>query len=244
MKREVQYTEGVKTRILIIEDVAELAELVSLYLEKEGMETLRCESAEEALERLDGWKPDLVVLDLNLPGMSGFDFLSRYRKTNSGPVLIVSARNADEDIIEGLSGGADEFVSKPFSPRVLVARVRAMLRRAQDSGTEARNAREISFGPFVLDADACILKKYGKRIPLSAKEFDVLFCLASSPGKALSPELIYQTAWDNAYGDLTAVAVYIQRLRKKIEDGSGMRFIETVHGKGYRFAPEGDGEEQ
>ena len=130
-----------KAKILIIEDVRELAELISLYLEKDGMETRRFETAESALECLASFQPDLVVLDLNLPGMDGFEFLQRFRKTFATTVLIVSARDADEDIISGLGSGADEFVTKPFSPRVLVARVRAMIRRVQDSAQPAMKSR-------------------------------------------------------------------------------------------------------
>jgi two-component system response regulator RegX3 len=226
-----------KAKILIIEDVRELAELISLYLEKDGMETRRFETAESALECLASFQPDLVVLDLNLPGMDGFEFLQRFRKTFATPVLIVSARDADEDIISGLGSGADEFVTKPFSPRVLVARVRAMIRRVQDSAQPA-GEETFAFGDFVLYRGSCLLKKGDERIPLSAKEFAILLFLVQNANKPLAPEVIYSEVWKNAYGDLSAVAVYIQRLRKKIEaDPVNPRFIETVFGMGYRFNP-------
>ncbi|MDR3312068.1 MAG: response regulator transcription factor [Spirochaetaceae bacterium] len=229
-----------KAKVLIVEDVTELAELVSLYLEKEGMETVRCETAEDALSRLTTFVPDLVILDLNLPGMDGFEFLQRFRKSHSIPVLIMSARDADEDIISGLGGGADEFVTKPFSPRVLVARVRALIRRAQDNSAGEEREALVAFGDFTLYLGSCILKKAGVRIPLSAREFGILSFFAKNPGKPLLPELIYREVWNNAYGDLSAVAVYVQRLRKKIEaDPKESRFIETVFGMGYRFVPEG-----
>lgn len=230
------FYSDMKAKILIIEDVQELADLVALYLGKEGMETAHAETAEIALGKLETWTPDLIILDINLPGMDGYEFLHIYRKKCSGPVLIVSARDADEDIIAGLGYGADEFVTKPFSPRVLVARVRALLRRVQD--TPAENERVISFGKFTLDTATCILKRDGARIPLSAKEYDVLAYLANNPGKPLSPETIYGEVWKNAYGDITAVAVYVQRLRKKIEDDPATpAIIETVFGMGYRFVP-------
>jgi two-component system response regulator RegX3 len=224
-----------KAKVLIVEDVRELSDLVSLYLSKEGLEVRAVESAEDALEVVGVWAPDLIVLDINLPGMDGFEFLNQYRKAGTAPVLIVSARDADEDIIAGLGYGADEFVTKPFSPRVLVARVRAMLRRAQD-GAVREESRTARFGPFVLDFDACLLKRGGERVPLSAKEYGVLACLAENAGRPLSPEAIYAAVWKNAYGDLTAVAVYVQRLRKKIEDDpSSPLYLETVHGMGYRL---------
>ena len=230
-----------KAKILIIEDVAELADLIALYLGKEGMEAVKAETAELALERLKTWAPDLVILDINLPGMDGFEFLGRFRKNHATPVLIVSARNADEDIIAGLGYGADEFVTKPFSPRVLVARVRALIRRAQDA-QQSEGESHVDFGPYTLLTNSCILKKGSERINLSAKEYEVLAYLASNPGKPLAPETIYSGVWKNAYGDITAVAVYIQRLRKKIEDDpSNPRYIETVFGMGYRFCGEESG---
>ena len=121
-----------QAKVLIIEDVREMAELVRLYLQKEGMEAAICETGETALEAFEKEKFDLVVLDINLPGIDGFEFLQRLRKTSAVPVMIVSARDTDEDMILGLGIGADEFVTKPFSPKVLVARVRAILRRATD----------------------------------------------------------------------------------------------------------------
>ncbi len=231
-----------RATILVVEDVKELSDLVCMYLGKEGMETRAVESAEDALSALERMTPDLIVLDINLPGMDGFEFLARYRKTGTAPVLIVSARDADEDIIAGLGYGADEFVTKPFSPRVLVARVRAMLRRAQD-GAVRDDSRVLRFGPFALDFEACLLKKGDEKVPLSAKEYGVLAHLAEHAGKPQSPEAVYASVWKNAFGDLTAVAVYVQRLRRKIEDDpASPRYIETVHGMGYRLNAAG-GEE-
>jgi two-component system response regulator RegX3 len=227
-----------KAKILIIEDVRELAELVALYLEKEGLETFVAETAEVAVEKLESWTPDLIILDINLPGMDGYEFLHLYRKKSSAPVLIVSARDADEDIIAGLGYGADEFVTKPFSPRVLVARVRALLRRAQEIPEGAEGEKTVVFGEYTLYTNSCTLKRGSERIALSAREYEVLAFLAANPSHPLSPEVIYNAIWKNAYGDLTAVAVYIQRLRKKIEaDPSNPAFIETVFGMGYRFNP-------
>ena len=222
--------------ILIIEDVREMADLIRLYLVKEGMACSIAESAEAGLSAFAADRFDLVILDINLPGIDGFEFLQRIRKTSSVPVMIVSARDTDEDMILGLGIGADEFVTKPFSPKVLVARVRAMLRRASDLKSSPNAVR---FGDFVLDIDGYLLKRGGEKIPLSTKEFEVLTFLVTHPGRAMTPDTIYSEVWRNQYGDITAVAVYIQRLRKKIEtDPSSPMFIETVHGMGYRFNAE------
>ncbi|MDR3122625.1 MAG: response regulator transcription factor [Treponema sp.] len=222
-------------KILIIEDEKALADIVSLYLFRDGFEVRTAESAEAGLAMAEAWNPELVILDINLPGMDGFEFLRRFRQDRSAPVLIVSARSSDEDQITGLGGGADEYISKPFSPRVLVARVRAIMRRMRNfDEKEAANA--FRFGPFSLDYDACVLKKGEQKIPLSAKEFSCLAFLTEHSGKPLNPETIYAGVWKNNYGDLTSVAVYIQRLRKKIEDDpANPVYIETVRGMGYRF---------
>ncbi|MDR2020426.1 MAG: response regulator transcription factor [Treponema sp.] len=222
-------------KILIIEDVKELADLMTLYLNREGFEIRAVKSAEDGFALIEKWSPELIILDINLPGMDGFEFLQKIRPGNSVPVLIVSARDSDEDLISGLSGGADEFVTKPFSPKVLAARVRALFRRVRDY-EEKEPRRLCRFGPFVLDYDACILKKAELRIPLSNKEYGCLAYLTEHAGKTLNPETIYSGVWNNPYGDLTTVAVYIQRLRKKIEeDPANPVYIETVFGMGYRF---------
>ncbi|MFH2114837.1 MAG: response regulator transcription factor [Spirochaetota bacterium] len=224
-------------RVLVVEDVIELANLVSLYLSREGLEVHSVESAEEATTLLPDFDPDLILLDINLPGMDGFEFLGTIHGKTRARVIIVSARDADEDIITGLGYGADEFITKPFSPRVLVARIRAVLRREKEYNTTSTVPDEsVSFGSFSLDLRACMLFRGKERIHLSAREFDVLNYLVRNEGVPKNPQDIYTAVWKNLYGDLTAVAVYIQRLRKKIEeDASAPRWIETVHGIGYRF---------
>lgn len=222
-------------KILIIEDEKELSDIVSFYLDKEGFEVRAAESAENGFAVMETWKPELVILDINLPGMDGFEFLHTFRRGNNIPVVIVSARDDDEDLLTGLGGGADEFVTKPFSPKVLAARVRALFRRIRDiDGPDM--GRCCRFGPFTLDYDSCVLKKDGKRIALSPKEFDCLAFLSENPGKTFTPDAIYTGVWKNNYGDLTTVTVHIQRLRRKMgEDPAAPVYIETVHGKGYRF---------
>lgn len=227
-----------KNTIMIIEDVSEMAQLISMYMINAGFECEACETAEIALKKLqEGYTPDLVLLDLNLPGMSGLDFLKKFRaefKTTI-PVIIVSARDADEDIIAGLGFGADDYVAKPFSPKVLVARVKAKLNRL--SVTEASVEETIQFGCYTLFCNSCVLKRNGtEKIPLSTKEYEVLEYLVRNAGQSITPEVIYNHVWKSQYGDITAVAVYIQRLRKKIEENpSAPKHITTIFGMGYKF---------
>ena len=224
------------SKILVVEDVPEMAELASMYLKKSGMTVESVGSAEEALEYIGKQMPDLIILDLNLPGMSGFDFLKKFRDeyNSSLPVIIVSARDADEDIIKGLGNGADEFVTKPYSPKVLTARVEAILRR-QAKVTAAAEA-SYEFGPYTVVLNSCVLKKGPEKIPLSTKEYEVLEVVISHENEVLGPEKIYREVWKAQYGYITAVAVYVQRLRKKIEeDPSSPKYIKTVFGMGYKF---------
>ena len=227
-----------KASVVIIEDIKEMSDLIQLYLKREGMETTVFDNAEDALVYLKDNTPELILLDINLPGMDGFEFLNIYHKQSDCPVLIVSARDSDEDIIMALGYGADEFVTKPFSPKVLMARIRALLRRKQ-SGSSSSSNTNIQFGPYTLNTESCLLKKGDERIHLSAKEFDILLYLINTKGKTSTPEEIYRKVWGSEFGDLTAVAVYVQRLRKKLEtDPAVPHFIETVHGMGYRFVPD------
>ncbi len=232
--------ENKKPYIFIIEDEESISKLVCMYLDKSGLQPEPFYNAEDAIKKLEtGVKPDLLILDLNLPGMSGFDFLKQFREMFKAtiPVIIVSARDADEDIISGLEFGADEFVTKPFSPSVLVARVQAHLRRKDLSAGSGEDS--INFGDYTLLLNSCVLKKGNDKIPLSTKEYKVLEYLIKNAGIVLSPEKIFNDVWKVQYGDITAVAVYIQRLRKKLEaDPSNAQYIKTEFGKGYIFNKE------
>ena len=220
-----------RNRIIIVEDDRELGELVQLYVSSEGLTATLCGSAEEALELFRSIGAELIVLDINLPGMDGFELLQTLRKESTVPVIIISARETDEDIVMGLGIGADEFVTKPFPPRVLVARVRALLRRSH-----TMKPRTVSFGPYLLDLEGYSLLKDGNRVLVSTKEFEVLRHMATHPGVAMTPDEIYQGVWGSTFGDLTAVAVYVRRLRQKIEDDPAQPvYLQTIHGRGYRF---------
>ncbi|MCR5062533.1 MAG: response regulator transcription factor [Treponema sp.] len=227
-----------KPYIYVIEDEESISKLICMYLNKDNMETKPFYNAEDALASIKSDKhTDLIILDLNLPGMSGFDFLEELKKIYGSKipdVMILSARDADEDIINGLGFGADEFITKPFSPSVLVARVKANLRRQLSA--EVKAEENIQFADYTLLLNSCVLKKGNSKIPLSTKEYDVLEFLVKHAGEVLSPEEIFKSVWKVEFGDITAVAVYIQRLRKKLEsNNSKIEFIRTEFGRGYIF---------
>ena len=231
-------TEANNPFIYVIEDEEAISNLICMYLQKSDIITSPFYNAEDALKKItNDRKPDLIILDLNLPQMSGFEFLEEIKKIfnkDMPSVMILSARDSDEDIIKGLEIGAEEFITKPFSPKVLVARVMANLRRQNDAVAKAEES--IRFDDFSLLTNSCVLKKGNVKIPLSSKEYEVLEYLAKNAEQPLSPEKIYNGVWKTQYGDITAVAVYIQRLRKKIEtDPANPHFIKTMFGMGYRF---------
>jgi two-component system response regulator RegX3 len=224
-----------KGNVLIVEDITDLADVVSRYLVKEGFEVKAVTSAEDAFSLLETWNCNLIILDINLPGMDGFEFLTRFKKTSDIPVLIMSARTSEEDQITGLGIGADEYITKPFSPRVLTARVRSMFRRMEGLAN-SETKRTVVFGPYMIDMDTRKLKKGDMSIELSAKEYALLAFLAENSEKPIRPEMIYEKVWEGSYGDLTTVAVHIQRLRKKIEDNpTNPLWVVTSRGMGYKL---------
>lgn len=225
--------------ILVVEDEKEIAELITLYLEKEGIKTFHAESGEDGLRLLEEEKIDLIILDVNLPGIDGFETLQKLRLTHTTPVIIVSARTEDSDLIMGFGIGADDFVSKPFSPKVLTARVRAHLRRNEINRSSQKNT--VSFGDCVLDLEAYQLKKRGKLVNLSPKELEIVVFLVNNQGKRKSQEAIYEAVWGSTYGDISTVSVHMRRIRKKVEDDpKNPEFLKTSHGFGYFF--QGDNE--
>lgn len=241
-------TEKKAARVLIVEDDREIAELVSAYLEREQITADIVGSAEEAILECSARAPDLLLLDLGLPGADGLDLLRQFRKGSTAPVIIVSARESDEDKVVGLGLGADDFVSKPFSPKVLAARVKAQLRRASygDGSGDAPRPGDIAhrdgapgrlgFGPYVLDFEGKLLERGGERVPLSRREFELLSFLALNEGKTYGPQELYKAVWGLEHGDLSTVAVHVQRIRRKIEaEGSSPKWLVTVPGAGYRF---------
>jgi len=219
--------------ILIIEDSQEISRLVELYLAREGAETVVQISAEAALKVLDQRNFDLIILDLNLPGMDGFEFLSLLRRRSGVPVIILSARDQDEDMVLGLALGGDEYVAKPFSPRVLVARCRALLRRKQ--GVHASKDRYSFHGMELMVQKRCLVVK-GRTLGLTPKEFELLTFFLDNPNKVFRADQIFKLVWSNEFGDVSTVAVYVNKLRKKIElDPAEPDILQTLRGSGYRF---------
>jgi DNA-binding response OmpR family regulator len=234
--------EGKPVVALVVEDDREIAELIQAYLEREGLGVAVAGSAEEAVLECSERHPDLLLLDLGLPGADGLEFLRYFRSWSTAPVIIVSAKESDEDKVAGLGLGADDFVSKPFSPKVLAARAMAHLRRVDydargPGGRESRPGEaRLTFGPYLLDFEAKVLEREGARVPLSRREFELLAFLASREGKTYGPEELYREVWGLEHGDLSTVAVHVQRIRRKIEEeGSPPRWLVTVPGAGYRF---------
>jgi two-component system response regulator RegX3 len=231
-------SQGAGARVLIVEDDRDIAELIAAYLAREGLVPVIAGSAEEADAECSGRLPELLLLDLGLPGADGLDFLRGFRELSKAPVIIVSARESDEDKIAGLGIGADDFVSKPFSPKVLAARAKAQLRRAA-YGAGAPVGRSIAFGPYLLDLEGKVLERGGARVHLSRREFELLSFLAVNEGRTYDPEDLFKAVWGLEHGDLSTVAVHVQRVRRKIEeDGAPPRWLVTVPGAGYRFRRE------
>lgn len=227
-----------KDKILIVEDEKEIADVITLYLKKECVETIWAETGEEALSELAEHTFNLIILDINLPGIDGYEALRKIRRKSSIPVIIVSARQEDSDMIFGFGTGADDYVTKPFSPSVLVARIRAHLRRSEDNNSLSSNI--LHFGPFELDRTRLILIREGRIINLSPREMDLLVFLSENPGKAFSQDKLYKEIWGNAFGDLSTVSVHVRRLRRKLEENPAHPvFIRTRYGFGYYF--QGDG---
>lgn len=217
---------------LIIEDDKEIAELILLYINKSGANATIAGSAEEGFNLLEQESFDIVVLDINLPGIDGFRFLQQLRTFSSLPVVIVSAREADREIIKGFQEGADDFVTKPFSPTVLVERIKANVKRYRQKEEEFN--KKISFGEYSYNVKGNYVEFKGKKLNLAEKELEVLRFLLNNAGTSVTVYEIFHNVWGNQYGDLATVSVHIQRLRKKLDKD----LIETVYGEGYKIPKE------
>lgn len=225
-------------RVLIIEDEQSIAELQRDYLEIHGFAVDLAHRGDTGLHKAINGDYDLIIVDLMVPGMSGFDICRQIRMHKEIPILIISARNEDTDIIRGLGLGADDYMTKPFSPAEMVARVKAHLDRYERyKGTTEPNRDTILIRGLSIDKASRRTHLHGREIPLTAKEFDLLVYLAGNLDRVLSKDLIFEQVWGlDAEGDLATVTVHIGKLREKLEaDPANPQYIETVWGAGYRF---------
>jgi two-component system, OmpR family, response regulator ResD len=224
------------TTILVVDDEAIVRDVVVRYLERDGFDTLQAADGDTARELLLAARPDLVVLDVMLPGTDGFELCRWIRGRSELPVILLTARGEESDRIVGLELGADDYVTKPFSPRELAARVRSVLRRTRPADAAAER---IAFGDVELDAAAREARRGGEPLRLTAKEFDLLWFLARHAGRVFSRDQLMNGVWGYASAlDTGTVTVHIRRLREKIEaDPSSPRHLQTMWGVGYRLVP-------
>jgi DNA-binding response OmpR family regulator len=227
---------AVPARILVVDDDPTVAEVVAGYLVRAGYRVDRAGDGPAALERAAVHRPDLVVLDLMLPGMDGLDVCRRLRGQGPVPVIMLTARGDEDDRVLGLEVGADDYVTKPFSPRELVLRVESVLRRTRP----APAPRPPSAAGLTADPAARRATKDGAELALTLREFDLLTFFLRNPGRAFAREELMREVWGWDFGDLSTVTVHVRRLRGKVEDDPARpRLIQTVWGVGYRFDPAG-----
>ena len=228
-------------RVLVVEDDATVAEVVMRYLEREGFEVETVGDGLVALDRARAALPDAVVLDLMLPGLDGLEVCRRLRAVAPIPVIMLTARGEESDRVLGLELGADDYVTKPFSPRELTARVKSVLRRASGplaAATLAGEPQVLTAGNLEVDTSARDVRVGGALAALTAREFELLVFLMRRPRRVFRREELLEHVWGYTYGDTSTVTVHIRRLREKVEaDPSAPVHLQTVWGVGYRFDP-------
>ena len=224
------------TTILVVDDEPIVRDVIVRYLTRDGFRTLEAGDGEDARRLIETGNPSLVVLDVMLPGIDGLELCRWIRGRGDLPVIMLTARGEETDRIVGLELGADDYVTKPFSPRELATRVKTVLRRAQQP---VAAAQRLEFGDVVLDAASHEATKHGETVALTAKEFDLLWFLVSHPRRAFSRDHLMERVWGySAALDTGTVTVHIRRLREKLEDNpAAPRHLQTVWGVGYRFDP-------
>ncbi len=223
------------SRILIVEDDERIRSSMRLALEEEGYTVDGVDSGEEAVSRFGAEPYELVLIDLMLPGVDGFETCRTLRHMSTVPVIMVTARSDTHDVVAGLEAGADDYVTKPFVAKELAARIRALLRRSRHEGEEAA---VLSFGDVEIEPEAGVVRRAGVEVHCTRTEFRLLCELANHPGKVLSREQLLERVWGYDYfGDGRLVDVHVRRLRTKVEpDPASPRFILTVRGMGYKLA--------
>jgi two-component system response regulator ResD len=228
----------VNARVLVVEDDPTVREVVVRYLEREGLAVDEADDGEVALQRACAHWPDLVVLDVMLPSLDGFEVCRRLREHAPVPVIMLTARGEEDDRVAGLELGADDYVTKPFSPRELTARVKAVLRRANGASSPMSAPALIETDDLRIDVAARQAFRAGELLALTAREFDVLVYLAARPRQAVSRDELLENVWGFTYGDTATVTVHVRRIREKIEaNPSEPRHLVTVWSVGYRWEP-------
>lgn len=221
------------TTILVVEDEQPVCDLVRVYLEKESFAVEVAMNGREALEKVAHNKYDLILLDIMLPEVDGWAICREVRKNSSTPIIMLTAKSEEFDRVLGLELGADDYISKPFSPREMVARVKAVLRRTHGADNAQREV--LTFPQLVLDKAANRVEVAGQEVQLTPREFDLLWFLASRPERVFTREQLLEAVWGYSYlGDARTVDTHIRRLREKLRP-AGVSYIKTVWGKGYKF---------
>ena len=232
--------EEVKARvakILVVDDEPNIREVVGLYLRRDGHTVISAADGEEALYLFRHSNPELVVLDLMLPRLSGFEVCRRIQSEKRTPIIMLTAKGEEEERIIGLGLGADDYIVKPFSPRELAARVTAVLRRVEEPAAQDSTQPVLTFDGLVIDPNKREVRAEGEPVTLTAREFDLLHYMASSPGRVYSRDHLMETVWGYTFAaETSTVTVHMRRLREKIEaDAANPRYLQTVWGVGYKF---------
>ena len=224
-------------RILVCDDERDIVNALKIYLEAEGHQVVTAHTGAEALAALEREEVHLVLLDIMMPEMDGITAMTRIREMSNVPVILLTAKSEDTDKVLGLNLGADDYVTKPFNPVELLARVRSQLRRYMQLGGGEPKPSTITIGGVSLDDGAKAVTLDGEPVSLTPREYDILKLLMSHPGQVFSPKDIYRQVWGEApYGAENAVAVHIRHLREKLEfDPAEPRYIKVIWGQGYRF---------
>lgn len=219
------------SRILVVDDDTALAEMIGIVLEAEGFEAVFCADGDAALDAFRTERPDLILLDLMLPGMDGIEICTRIRADSGIPIIMLTARTDTADVVRGLESGADDYIVKPFNPKELVARIRTRLRPAAAAGGES-----LRIGDITVDVPAHEVRRGDTPIALTPLEFELLVALASKPQQVFSREMLLEQVWGYHYkADTRLVNVHVQRLRAKVElDPDNPKIVTTVRGVGYR----------
>ncbi|AZV59874.1 vancomycin resistance response regulator transcription factor, VanR-F/VanR-M family [Peribacillus frigoritolerans] len=225
-------------KILIADDDVEIADLVAIHLEKEGYRVIKVSDGQETIDVIQTQPIDLLILDIMMPKMDGYEVTRRIREKHNMPIIFLSAKTSDFDKVQGLVIGADDYMTKPFIPIELVARVNAQLRRFMKlNQPKYKQNSNLEFGGLTISPEQRTVTLYGKNIELTPKEFKILYLLASNPNKVYNAEDIFQKVWGDAYYEGgNTVMVHIRTLRKKLEeDNRKNKLIKTVWGVGYKF---------